>query len=71
MMVKKRRPKHVVTSKLHLVNKVKHSQVVFDSLYLSLQGVLKKYRTFAIKTLLLILQQFKQFSLQSNPLYWR
>ena len=31
----------------------------------------KKDRTFAIKTLLLILQHFKHCSLQSSPLYWR
>jgi hypothetical protein len=30
----------------------------------------KKYRTFAIKTLLLILQHFKHCPLQSSPLYW-
>ena len=29
----------------------------------------KKYRTFAINTLLLILQHFKHCPLQSNPLY--
>ena len=27
------RPKHVVTSKLYLVNKIMYSQVVFDSLF--------------------------------------
>ena len=32
--------------------------------------VQKKDRTFAIKTLLLILQHFKHCPLQSNPLYW-
>jgi hypothetical protein len=31
----------------------------------------KKDRTFAIKTLLLILKHFKHFPLQSSPLYWR
>ena len=31
------RPKHVVTSKLQIVNKTIYSQVVFDSLYLSLE----------------------------------
>jgi hypothetical protein len=31
----------------------------------------KKDRTFAIKTLLLILQHFKHCPLQSSPLYWR
>jgi hypothetical protein len=31
----------------------------------------KKYRTFAINTILLILQHFKHRSLQSSPLYWR
>jgi hypothetical protein len=31
----------------------------------------KKDRTFAIKTLLLILQHFKHRPLQSSPLYWR
>jgi len=38
MMVWKRRPKHVVSSKLHLVNRILiHSQAVCDSLCLSLQ----------------------------------
>jgi hypothetical protein len=32
--------------------------------------VIKKDRTFAIKTLLLILQHFKHGPLQSSPLYW-
>jgi len=31
----------------------------------------KKHQTFAIKTLLLILQHFKHCPLQSRPLYWR
>jgi len=31
----------------------------------------KKYRTFDIKTLLLILQHFKHCPLQSSALYWR
>ena len=31
----------------------------------------KKYRTFAIKNVLLILQYFKRCPLQSSPLYWR
>jgi hypothetical protein len=31
----------------------------------------KKDRTFAIKTLLLILQHFKHCPLQSSPRYWR
>jgi len=39
---------------------------------LTVQGVLKKKdRTFAIKTLLLILQQFKHCPLQISPLYWQ
>jgi len=33
--------------------------------------VFKKKRTFAINTLLLILQHFKHCPLQSSPLYWR
>jgi hypothetical protein len=33
MMAQERRPKHVVTSKLHLVNKIIYSQVVFDPLF--------------------------------------
>jgi len=36
------RPKHVVTSKLHCVNKIIYSQVVLDSLYLSFQGNLQE-----------------------------
>jgi hypothetical protein len=32
---------------------------------------LKRDRTFAIKTLLLILQHFKHFLLQSSTFYWR
>jgi len=35
-----------------------------------IQGMLKKDRTFAIKTLLLILHHFKHCPLQSSPLYW-
>jgi hypothetical protein len=31
----------------------------------------KRDQTFAIKTLLLILQHFKHCPLQSSPLYWR
>ena len=31
----------------------------------------KKDRTFATKTLLLILQHFKHCPLQSSPVYWR
>jgi hypothetical protein len=40
-------------------------------LYIHIQGVLKKNRTFAINTLLLILQHFKHYSLQGSPFYWR
>jgi hypothetical protein len=38
-----------------------------------LKGVYKKGRTFAIKTLLLILRhyEYKHLSLQNSPLYWR
>jgi hypothetical protein len=43
----------------------------FGSEYTVLKRVLKKDRTLAIKTLLLILQHFKHRSLQSSPLYWR
>ena len=31
----------------------------------------KRDRTFAVKTLLLILQHFKHCPLQTSPLYWR
>ena len=31
----------------------------------------KKDRTFAINTLLLIVQHFKHFPIQSSPLFWR
>ena len=31
----------------------------------------KKDRTFALKTLLLILQHFKHYLSQSSPLYWQ
>ena len=39
MMAYRRRPKHVVTSKLHLVNKIIYSQVVFDSLFFFFQAL--------------------------------
>jgi hypothetical protein len=36
-----------------------------------MQGVVKKYRTFAIKTLLFILKHFKHCPIQTSLLYWR
>ena len=38
---------------------------------MNIRGVKKKDRTFAIKTLLLILLHSKHCPFQSSPLYWR
>jgi hypothetical protein len=40
-------------------------------LYNAYKACSKKDRTFAIRTLLLILQHFKRCPLQSSPVYWR
>jgi len=45
--------------------------IQFRTLYAPYKACSEKDRTFAIKTLLLILQHFKHCPLQSNPLYWR
>jgi hypothetical protein len=53
-----------------IITTVSKGYVIFYC-FITYKACSKKDRTFAIKTLLLILQHFKHCRLQSSPLYWR
>jgi len=60
----------ILKQAVRIITTVSKGYIIFYC-FITYKACSKKDRTFAIKTLLLILQHFKHRFVQSSPLYWR